>query len=177
MSGLIYLAAALCSMRAFFTWPGSSRGVRPDLPFEPFRFSITYLMALFGASSRPHCRLLYVKVAIAQRYIFMPEQYPNGGRVGRSDSVTLTSISRLLSNFVVRVLMVTLVSSAESAHAKSFSFTADGGYRGATLFWPQAPLGRPCGPIVNEKSATFPPAIASCAGAGQTGVHLRAKCC
>jgi heme O synthase-like polyprenyltransferase len=35
------------------------RGVRPDLPMRTFRFSITYLMALFGAFIADHyCRLL-----------------------------------------------------------------------------------------------------------------------
>jgi heme O synthase-like polyprenyltransferase len=35
------------------------RSVRPDLPIRTFRFSITYLMALFGAFIVDHyCRLL-----------------------------------------------------------------------------------------------------------------------
>jgi heme O synthase-like polyprenyltransferase len=35
-------------------------GVRPDLPIRTFRYSITYLMALFGAFIADHyCRLAF----------------------------------------------------------------------------------------------------------------------
>jgi heme o synthase len=60
MSGLIYLAAALVLDARFLylAW-ALRRGVRPDLPIRTFRFSITYLMALFGAFIADHyCRLL-----------------------------------------------------------------------------------------------------------------------
>jgi len=60
MSGLIYLAAALVLDARFLylAW-ALHRGVRPDLPIRTFRFSITYLMALFGAFIADHyCRLL-----------------------------------------------------------------------------------------------------------------------
>jgi protoheme IX farnesyltransferase len=60
MSGLIYLAAALALDARFLylAW-ALHRGVRPDLPIRTFRFSITYLMALFGAFIADHyCRLL-----------------------------------------------------------------------------------------------------------------------
>jgi protoheme IX farnesyltransferase len=60
MSGLIYLAAALV-LDARFLYLASAlhRGRRPDLPIRTFRFSITYLMALFGAFIADHyCRLL-----------------------------------------------------------------------------------------------------------------------
>jgi protoheme IX farnesyltransferase len=60
MSGLIYLAAALVLDARFLylAW-ALHRGVRPDLPIRTFRFSITYLMALFGAFIVDHyCRLL-----------------------------------------------------------------------------------------------------------------------
>jgi protoheme IX farnesyltransferase len=59
MSGLIYVAAAL-TLNARFLYLASAlyRGVRPDLPMRTFRFSITYLMALFGAFIVDHyCRL------------------------------------------------------------------------------------------------------------------------
>jgi protoheme IX farnesyltransferase len=50
MSGLIYLAAALMlDARFLYLALALHRGVRPDLPIRTFRFSITYLMALFGA--------------------------------------------------------------------------------------------------------------------------------
>jgi protoheme IX farnesyltransferase len=60
MSGLIYLAAALVLDARFLylAWV-LHRGMRPDLPIRTFRFSITYLMALFGAFIADHyCRLL-----------------------------------------------------------------------------------------------------------------------
>jgi heme o synthase len=50
MSGLIYLAAALVlDARFLYLTLALHRGARPDLPIRTFRFSITYLMALFGA--------------------------------------------------------------------------------------------------------------------------------
>jgi protoheme IX farnesyltransferase len=60
MSGLIYLAAALVlDARFLYLALALYRGVRPDLPIRTFRFSITYLMALFGAFIADHyCRLL-----------------------------------------------------------------------------------------------------------------------
>ncbi len=60
MSGLIYLAAALVlDARFLYLALALHRGVRPDLPIRTFRFSITYLMALFGALIADHyCRLL-----------------------------------------------------------------------------------------------------------------------
>jgi heme o synthase len=60
MSGLIYLAAALAlDARFLYLALALQRGVRPDLPIRTFRFSITYLMALFGAFIADHyCRLL-----------------------------------------------------------------------------------------------------------------------
>ena len=55
MSGLIYLAAALAlDARFLYLALGLQRGVRPDLPIRTFRFSITYLMALFGAFIADH---------------------------------------------------------------------------------------------------------------------------
>jgi heme o synthase len=60
MSGLIYLSAALV-LDARFLYMALTlyRGVRCDLPIRTFRFSITYLMALFGAFIADHyCRLL-----------------------------------------------------------------------------------------------------------------------
>jgi protoheme IX farnesyltransferase len=61
MSGLIYLAAALVlDARFLYLALALQRGVRPDLPIRTFRFSITYLMALFGALIADHyCRLLF----------------------------------------------------------------------------------------------------------------------
>jgi protoheme IX farnesyltransferase len=59
MSGLIYLAAALV-LDARFLYLASAlhRGARPDMPIRTFRFSITYLMALFAAFIADHyCRL------------------------------------------------------------------------------------------------------------------------
>jgi protoheme IX farnesyltransferase len=60
MSGLIYLAAALAlDARFLYLALALQRGVRADLPIRTFRFSITYLMALFGAFIADHyCRLL-----------------------------------------------------------------------------------------------------------------------
>jgi protoheme IX farnesyltransferase len=60
MSGLIYLAAALVlDARFLYLALALHRGVRPDLPMRTFRFSIAYLMALFGAFIADHyCRLL-----------------------------------------------------------------------------------------------------------------------
>jgi heme o synthase len=60
MSGLIYLAAALALDARFLCLAlALHRGTRPDLPIRTFRFSITYLMALFGAFIVDHyCRLL-----------------------------------------------------------------------------------------------------------------------
>jgi protoheme IX farnesyltransferase len=55
MSGLIYLAAALVlDARFLYLALALRRGVRPDLPIRTFRFSITYLMALFGAFIADH---------------------------------------------------------------------------------------------------------------------------
>jgi protoheme IX farnesyltransferase len=61
MSGSIYLAAALVlDARFLYLALALHRGVRPDLPIRTFRFSITYLMALFGAFIADHyCRLLF----------------------------------------------------------------------------------------------------------------------
>jgi heme o synthase len=55
MSGLIYLLAAL-ALDACFLYLALAlrRGVRPDLPIRTFRFSITYLMALFAAFIADH---------------------------------------------------------------------------------------------------------------------------
>ena len=60
MSGLIYLAAAVAlDARFLYLALSLQRGVRPDLPIRTFRFSITYLMALFAAFITDHyCRLL-----------------------------------------------------------------------------------------------------------------------
>jgi protoheme IX farnesyltransferase len=60
MSGWVYLAAALVlDVRFLYLALALQRGVRPDLPIRTFRFSITYLMALFGAFIADHyCRLL-----------------------------------------------------------------------------------------------------------------------
>jgi heme o synthase len=60
MSGLIYVAVALVlDMRFLHLALELQRGLRPDLPMRTFRFSITYLMALFGAFIADHyCRLL-----------------------------------------------------------------------------------------------------------------------
>jgi protoheme IX farnesyltransferase len=60
MSGLIYLAAALVlNARFLYLALALQSGVRSDLPIRTFRFSITYLMALFAAFIADHyCRLL-----------------------------------------------------------------------------------------------------------------------
>jgi protoheme IX farnesyltransferase len=60
MSGLIYLTAAVAlDARFLYLALALQRGVRPDLPIRTFRFSISYLMALFGAFIADHyCRLL-----------------------------------------------------------------------------------------------------------------------
>jgi heme o synthase len=60
MSGLLYAAAALAlDARFLYLALALQRGARPDLPIRTFRFSITYLMALFGAFIADHyCRLL-----------------------------------------------------------------------------------------------------------------------
>jgi protoheme IX farnesyltransferase len=61
MSGLIYLAAALVlDARFLYLALALHRGVRPDLPIRTFRFSITYLMALFGAFIVDHYYRLLV---------------------------------------------------------------------------------------------------------------------
>ena len=59
MSGFVYLTAALVlDARFLYLTLALHRGVRPDLPIRTFRFSITYLMALFGAFIADHyCRL------------------------------------------------------------------------------------------------------------------------
>jgi len=55
MSGWIYLAAALAlDARFLYLALALQRGVRPDLPIRTFRFSITYLMALFAAFIADH---------------------------------------------------------------------------------------------------------------------------
>jgi heme o synthase len=60
MSGLIYLAAAIVLDARFLHLAlALRRGIRPDLPIRTFRYSINYLMALFGAFIADHyCRLL-----------------------------------------------------------------------------------------------------------------------
>jgi len=60
MSGLVYLAvASVLDARFLYLALALQRSVRPDLPIRTFRFSITYLMALFGAFIVDHyCRLL-----------------------------------------------------------------------------------------------------------------------
>jgi protoheme IX farnesyltransferase len=60
MSGLMYLAVALVlDARFLYLALALHRGVRPELPIRTFRFSITYLMALFGAFIADHyCKLL-----------------------------------------------------------------------------------------------------------------------
>jgi heme o synthase len=59
MSGLIYLAVTLAlDARFLYLALALQRGVRPELPIRTFRFSITYLTALFGAFIADHyCRL------------------------------------------------------------------------------------------------------------------------
>jgi protoheme IX farnesyltransferase len=60
MSGLIYLGAALVLDARFLYLALALHGARPDLPIRTFRFSITYLMALFAAFIADHyCRLLF----------------------------------------------------------------------------------------------------------------------
>jgi heme o synthase len=55
MSGFIYLTAALLlNARFLYFAVALYQGVRPDLPIRTFRFSITYLMALFGALIADH---------------------------------------------------------------------------------------------------------------------------
>ena len=60
MSGLIYLAAAIVLDARFLCLAlALHRGDRPDLPVRTFRFSIIYLMTLFGAFIADHyCRLV-----------------------------------------------------------------------------------------------------------------------
>jgi len=60
MSGLIYLATALIlDARFLYLALALHRGTRPDLPMRTFRFSITYLMVLFGGFIADHyCTLL-----------------------------------------------------------------------------------------------------------------------
>jgi protoheme IX farnesyltransferase len=60
MCGPVYLAAALVlDARFLYLALALQRGVRPDLPIRTFRFSIAYLMALFGAFIADHyCGLL-----------------------------------------------------------------------------------------------------------------------
>jgi protoheme IX farnesyltransferase len=60
MSGLVYLAAAfVLDARFLYLALALQRSVKPDLPIRTFRFSITYLMALFGAFIVDHyCGLL-----------------------------------------------------------------------------------------------------------------------
>jgi heme o synthase len=61
MSGLIYLTAALMlDARFLYLAMVLQRGVRPDLPIKTFRFSITYLMALFAAFIADHYYRLLV---------------------------------------------------------------------------------------------------------------------
>jgi protoheme IX farnesyltransferase len=61
MSGLIYLAAALVlGARFLYLALALQPGDRPDLPIRTFRYSITYLMGLFGAFIADHyCGLLW----------------------------------------------------------------------------------------------------------------------
>jgi protoheme IX farnesyltransferase len=55
MSGLIYLAAALVlDARFLYLVLALRRNLRLDLPIRTFRFSITYLMTLFGAFIADH---------------------------------------------------------------------------------------------------------------------------
>jgi protoheme IX farnesyltransferase len=61
MSGFIYLAAALLlDARFLYLALALYRGVRPDLPSRTFRFSITYLMALFAAFIADHFCSLFL---------------------------------------------------------------------------------------------------------------------
>jgi heme o synthase len=61
MSGLLYLAAALVlNARFLYLAVALQQGVRHDLPIRTFRYSITYLMALFSAFIADHyCRLAF----------------------------------------------------------------------------------------------------------------------
>jgi heme o synthase len=61
MSGLIYLAAALVlGARFLYLALALQPGDRPDLPIRTFRYSITYLMGLFGAFIADHyCGLIW----------------------------------------------------------------------------------------------------------------------
>jgi protoheme IX farnesyltransferase len=61
MSGLLYLAAALVlNARFLYLAVALQPGERPDLPIRTFRYSITYLMALFAAFIADHyCRLAF----------------------------------------------------------------------------------------------------------------------
>src|ERR1700683_3013096 len=61
MSGLIYLAAALVlNARFLYLAVALQPGLRHDIPLRTFRYSITYLMALFGAFIADHyCRLAF----------------------------------------------------------------------------------------------------------------------
>jgi protoheme IX farnesyltransferase len=55
MSGILYLAAALVlDARFLYLAVALRRGERSDLPIRTFRFSITYLMALFAAFIADH---------------------------------------------------------------------------------------------------------------------------
>jgi heme o synthase len=55
MSGFIYFAVALAlDARFLYLVLALYRDVRPDLPIRTFRFSITYLMALFAAFIADH---------------------------------------------------------------------------------------------------------------------------
>jgi protoheme IX farnesyltransferase len=61
MSGLIYLAATLVlDARFLYLALALHRGARPDLPIRIFRYSISYLMALFGAFIADHYYRLLV---------------------------------------------------------------------------------------------------------------------
>jgi len=67
MSGLIYLAAAL-ALDARFLFPGLGSSPRRSArsTIRTFRFSITYLMALFGAFIADHyCKMLVVRMQLA----------------------------------------------------------------------------------------------------------------
>jgi len=60
MSGLIYLGAALAlDARFLYLALKLYRGLESRLPIQTFRFSITYLVTLFGAFIADHyCRLV-----------------------------------------------------------------------------------------------------------------------
>jgi protoheme IX farnesyltransferase len=61
MSGIIYLATALAlDARLLYLAVALRRGDRPELPMRTFRFSITYLMALFAAFIADHYYKLLV---------------------------------------------------------------------------------------------------------------------